>query len=132
DRNVVGGTNCLGGTSFVDGNGHGSHVSGTVGALDNDIGVVGVAPGARLYALKVLDDNGSGTFSSVACGLDFAAGTRRDRDPTNDIAVVNMSLAGRGSDDGNCGQNNRDVKHKAVAGAAAQGSGLVVAAANRA
>ena len=130
DLNVVGGTNCLNGTSFVDGHGHGSHVAGIVAAIDNGFGVVGVAPGANLYALKVLDDNGFGTFSSVACGLDFAAGTRRDRDPTNDIAVVNLSLAGRGSDDGNCGKSNRDVMHKAVCGAVANGIVVVVAAGN--
>ena len=130
DLNVITGTNCLGGTTFIDGHGHGSHVSGTVAALDNAIGVVGVAPGANLYAAKVLDDNGSGSFSSVACGLDYAAKTRSDRDPTNDIAVVNMSLAGVGSDDGNCGKSNRDVMHKAVCGAVAKGVVVVVAAGN--
>ena len=130
DLNVVGGENCLGGISFVDGHGHGSHVSGIVAALDNAIGVVGVAPGAHLYAAKVLDDNGSGSFSTVACGLDFAARTRSDRDPTNDIAVVNLSLTGVGSDDGNCGKTNHDVLHKAVCGAVAKGVVVVVAAGN--
>jgi len=130
DLNVIAGTNCLGGTTFVDGFGHGSHVAGIVAGLDNDFGVVGVAPGANLYAAKVLDDNGSGSFSSVACGLDYAARTRSDRDPTNDIAVVNMSLAGVGSDDGNCGKSNRDVMHKAVCGAVAKGVVVVVAAGN--
>ena len=79
DLNVVGGTNCLGGSSFADDNGHGSHVAGTVAAIDNAIGVVGVAPGANLYAVKVLDANGSGSFSSVACGIDFVTKTRTDR-----------------------------------------------------
>jgi subtilisin len=130
DLNVVGGTNCLGGSSFVDGHGHGSHVAGTVGAIDNGLGVVGVAPGANLYAVKVLDDSGFGSFSSVACGLDFVAGTRRDRDPTNDVAVANMSLGGGGSDDGNCGKTNHDILHKAVCGAVARGVVVVVAAGN--
>ena len=130
DLNVVGGTNCLNGNSFVDGHGHGSHVAGITAALDNGFGVVGVAPGANLYAIKVLDDNGFGSSSSVALGLDFAAGTRRDRDPTNDIAVVNMSLTGVGSDDGACGKSNRDVMHKAVCGAVARGVVVVVAAGN--
>lgn len=130
DLHVVGGTNCLGGTSFVDDHGHGSHVAGTVAAIDNDIGVVGVAPGANLYALKVLNSGGFGSFSSVACGLDFAARTRSTHDNTDDIAVVNLSLTGTGSDDGNCGKTNRDPMHKAVCGAVAKGVVVVVAAGN--
>ena len=132
DLNVVGGTNCLGGTSFVDDHGHGSHVAGIVAALDNDIGVVGVAPGANLYAVKVLDSGGFGSFSSVACGLDFAARTRSTHDTTDDIAVANLSLTGSGTDDGNCGKTNRDVLHKAVCGAVAKGVVVVVAAGNSA
>ena len=48
------------GTSDIDDNGHGTHVSGTIAAKDNRRGVVGVAPGARLWAVKVLDSNGNG------------------------------------------------------------------------
>lgn len=48
-----------------DDNGHGTHVAGTAAALDNYAGVVGVAPGARLWALKVLDNNGKGSFSNL-------------------------------------------------------------------
>jgi subtilisin len=132
DLNVVGGTNCLGGISFVDDHGHGSHVAGIAAALDNDIGVVGVAPGANLYAVKVLDSGGFGSFSSVACGLDFAARSRSTRDTTDDIAVANLSLTGSGTDDGNCGKTNRDVLHKAVCGAVAKGVVVVVAAGNSA
>ena len=59
DLNVVGGTNCSEkGTSFDDGNGHGTHVAGTVAAKDNGAGVVGVAPGTPLYAVRVLDNTG--------------------------------------------------------------------------
>jgi len=130
DLNVVGGTNCVGGTSFVDDNGHGSHVAGIAAALDNDIGVVGVAPGANLYAVKVLNSGGFGSFSSVACGLDFAARTRSTHDTADDIAVANLSLTGSGTDDGNCGKTNRDVLHKAVCGAVAKGVVVVVAAGN--
>ena len=62
DLNVVGRTDCTGGpysqscsdNSGNDGNGHGTHVAGTIGALDNGDGIVGVAPGARLWAVKVL------------------------------------------------------------------------------
>ena len=54
DLNVVGGVNCSTGSSFNDGNGHGTHVAGIAAAKDNGDGVVGVAPGARLWAVRVL------------------------------------------------------------------------------
>ena len=56
DLNVVGGYNCSSSnrSAWGDGNGHGTHVAGTVGALDNGIGVVGVAPGVRLWAVRIL------------------------------------------------------------------------------
>ena len=74
-----------------DDNGHGTHVAGTAAALYNDIGVVGVAPGARLWALKVLDRNGSGSFSDVIKAIDFVTGK------ASEIEVVNMSLGGTGT-----------------------------------
>jgi len=88
DLNVVGGVNFSTGraTNFNDGNGHGTHVSGTLGALDNAIGVVGVAPGARLWAVRVLDNNGSGFLSDVIAGIDWV--TQR----ADVIDVANMSL----------------------------------------
>jgi subtilisin family serine protease len=67
-----------------DDNGHGTHVAGIVGALDNDIGVVGVAPNADLYAVKVLDRNGSGWLGDVISGIEWAV--------ANDMDVINMSL----------------------------------------
>lgn len=103
DLNVVGGRrfySITGGRpknrgSFEDNNfdddaGHGTHVAGTVAALDNDIGVVGVAPGARLWAVKVLDSSGSGSFSDVIAGIEYVTNNAA-------IEVVNMSLSGQGS-----------------------------------
>jgi subtilisin family serine protease len=76
------------GTSFEDGNGHGSHVAGIIGAKDNSIGVVGVSPGATLVAVRVLNNAGSGTNSGVIAGVDYVAGNGHPGD------VANMSLGG--------------------------------------
>jgi len=56
-----------------DDNGHGSHCAGTVAGLNNDIGVVGVAAGATIVPVKVLDRNGSGAYSVIIEGIDFVA-----------------------------------------------------------
>src|SRR5919201_1944048 len=65
DLNVAGGKNCSTGSSFSDGNGHGTHVAGTIGAMTNTVGVVGVAPGIPIYSVRVLNNQGSGTWGSV-------------------------------------------------------------------
>ncbi len=123
DLNVAGGVFCIE-TSPEDGHGHGTHVSGTAAALDNGFGVVGVAPGARIWAVKVLNSGGSGTFASVACGIDWSVANAAV------IEVISMSLAGSGSDDGNCGFTNGDILHQAVCRAVDVGIVVVVAAAN--
>jgi subtilisin len=128
DLNVVGGKNCSRGTSFDDGNGHGTHVAGTVGALDNDTGVVGVAPGARLWAVRVLDNSGSGSWSSVICGVDWVTARNADTDPTNDIEVANMSLGGSGSE-GSCTDGGL---RQAICKSVAEGVTYAVAAGNSA
>jgi subtilisin len=76
---------------YDDDEGHGTHVAGTIAALDNDIGVVGVAPGARLWAIKILDSTGSGSFSDIIKGIDFVTAN------ADQIQVANMSLSGQGS-----------------------------------
>ncbi|MBI2478406.1 MAG: S8 family serine peptidase, partial [Planctomycetia bacterium] len=100
DLNVVGGQRFYTVTSGPPRNrgsfandGHGSHVAGTAAALDNDIGVVGVAPGARLWAVKVLDANGSGYLSDIIKGIDWVTAK------AGEIEVVNMSLGGQGVSD---------------------------------
>jgi subtilisin len=128
DLNVVGGKNCSTGRSFDDGNGHGSHVAGTVGARDNSLGVVGVAPSARLWAVRVLNNAGSGSWSSVVCGIDFV--DSKSPAKGGPIKVANMSLGGSGSDDGNCGTSNNDALHAAICRAVQDGVTFVVAAGN--
>ena len=106
DLNITGGINCVGNNPkvYTDRDGHGTHVAGTAAARDNDIGVVGVAPGARLKAVKVLDASGSGSFSSVICGIDWVTGKNTDGTTNNDIEVANMSLGATvpGADDPDC------------------------------
>ncbi len=102
-------------TAWGDVNGHGTHVAGTVGALDNGVGVVGVAPGARLWAVRILNSAGDGLLSWYVCGLDWITAQRDPADPTRPlIEAVNMSVAKSGTDDGNCGLTNKDVMHQAV------------------
>ena len=69
---------------YFDANGHGTHVAGIIGALDNDFGVVGISPGVDLYAVKILDESGLGTVSSVIDGIQWAV--------KEEIPIINMSL----------------------------------------
>jgi subtilisin family serine protease len=73
-----------------DGHGHGTHVAGTIAALDNDLDVIGVAPGAHLCAVRVLDNSGSGLVSWLVAGVDHVAALGSPGD------VANMSLGGTG------------------------------------
>ncbi len=117
--------NILGGKNFVakgatvdpnkwgDDNGHGTHVAGTIAALDNSIGVVGVAPQTSLLAAKVLNRQGSGYTSDVIAGIEYCV--------LNGAEVISMSL-GSSSD--------TQTLHDAVDAAYASGSLLVAAAGN--
>lgn len=111
-----------------DDNGHGSHVAGIIAAVNNTSGVVGVAPGAKLFAVKVLDRNGSGSWSSVICGIDWVTANAQ----ALGIKVANLSLGGGGSSDNNCGISNNDALHKALCRARDKGVTFVVAAGNSA
>ena len=123
ELNVVGGKDCIYGTNpYSDAVGHGTHVAGTIGAEDNGSGIVGVAPGARIWAVKVLDNTGSGTDSSVICGLDYVASK------SGTIDVVNMSLGGNsGAETDSCGSS---ALHYAICAVYNAGVTMVVAAGN--
>ncbi|HEY0605228.1 MAG TPA: S8 family peptidase [Herpetosiphonaceae bacterium] len=123
DLNVVGGKNCQTGSSYADGHGHGTHVAGTVAAKDDANGVVGVAPGARLWAVRVLNNSGSGTTSSIICGIDWVTANAAT------IEVANMSLGGSGSNS-NCG--GLDTYHNAICRSVNAGVTYAVAAGNSA
>jgi len=87
DANYVGGHDFVNGdTNPMDDNGHGTHVAGTIAAEDNDTGVVGAAPEAALYGLKVLNSSGSGSWSDIIAAVEWAA--------DNGIQVTNNSYSG--------------------------------------
>ncbi|HEX2221088.1 MAG TPA: S8 family serine peptidase, partial [Candidatus Limnocylindria bacterium] len=129
DLNVVDGANCVGAGPAQDENGHGTHVAGTIGAENDGSGLTGVAPGTRLFAVKVLDAAGNGSWSSIICGIDWVTATRSDGDPANDISVANMSLGGPGDPVQGCATTS-DPMHRAICASTAAGVTYVVAAGN--
>ncbi len=85
DLIISGGVSFIPGVvSFNDGNGHGTHCAGIIGARNNMVGVVGVAPSCSLYAVKVLADGGSGSLSGILAGMAWCR--------TNGMQVASMSL----------------------------------------
>jgi subtilisin family serine protease len=125
DLNVAGGYDCTSKdrSAWADDTGHGTLMAGVVGAKDDRSGVVGVAPGARLWAVKVGGPKGAKT-SDLICGLDWVAA----RSAT--IKVASLSLSGPGADDGDCGRTRKDPLHRAICRATAAGVLSVVAAGN--
>ncbi len=126
DLNLVARTDCTLGDPFGkkseclddagdDAYGHGTHVAGTAAALDNGVGVVGAAPGARVWSVRVLGADGSGSMSQVIAGIDWVT-THAD-----EIDVANMSLGCR------CQSAAED---KAIATSVAKGVVYAVAAGN--
>ncbi len=85
DLSIKGGVSFVGYTSsYTDDNGHGTHVAGIIAAKDNNIGVVGVAPEANIYAVKVLDRLGEGYLSDILKGIEWSI--------QNNMDIINISL----------------------------------------
>ncbi|MFC4111825.1 S8 family serine peptidase [Nonomuraea zeae] len=120
DLNVVARANCQSGTctnnAGTDDNGHGSHVAGIVGAIDNSVGSVGVAPGARIHGVKVLNSAGQGTLAAIAAGLDWVVAR------ASTIEVINLSLG--------CNGCSSSAISNAITNAVNAGIVVVVAAGN--
>ena len=133
DLNVAGGIDCTTSTktAWTDGHGHGTHVAGTVGAIDNGSGVVGVAPGVRLWSVRILNSDGFGYLSWYVCGLDWITAQRDPTDASRPrFEAVNMSVAKWGQDDGKCGLLNKDILHQAICRLVASGVTVAVAGGN--
>ncbi|MBU8789077.1 S8 family serine peptidase [Bacillus glycinifermentans] len=111
---VSGGTSTVSYTSsYSDDNGHGTHVAGIIGAKHNDYGIDGIAPGVQLYAIKALDQNGTGDLESILKGIDWSI--------EHGVNVINMSL-GTSTDS--------QILHDAVDKAYQKGILLVAASGN--
>jgi subtilisin len=116
DLNVYKQVTFVSGTSSGnDDNGHGTKVAGVAAAKDDSQGTVGVAPGARLWAVKVLDRNGQGFTSDIMKGVDYVT------DHKDEIDTANLSLGGTGTD---------EALHTAIKNSVAAGVTYVVAAGN--
>lgn len=116
-----------------DKNGHGTHVAGTAAAVVNGSGVIGVAPNANLYAVKVLGNSGSGFRSDIMAGIDMVAGMVVS---SGEPAVINMSIGGARSTLTGAeactsnGYQGSDDYYRTICNAANKGVVFVVAAGN--
>ena len=146
ELNIVGGINCfddpwtpnqneaaLHPGRWADTHWHGTHVAGTIGARDNNVGTIGVAPGARLWAVRIFQGS-RGSEGALLCGLDWAVATHSS--PAPDIDVINLSIQGpRLDDEEDCGvilaDPGADPVHKGVCAATQIGITVVAAAGNQ-
>jgi len=128
DLNVVGGRNFHGGNpnNWSDGNGHGTHVAGTVAAIDNGMGVVGVAPGTRLWALRVCSNGGICQTGNIVAGIDWVA--EQKASGAVDFAAANFSI-GSADSLNECTQPANAV-HAAICGVVEEGVIFVMSAGN--
>jgi subtilisin family serine protease len=101
----------------VDDEGHGTYVAGVIGARNDGAGLVGVAPGTELYAVKVLGTSGDGFVSDIICGIEWVTA----HGPALGIRVANMSLSGASAS---------DALHEAIRRSVSAGTVYVVAAGN--
>ena len=133
DLNVAGGVNCLGPVrtgndgTIGDQHGHGTHVAGILAAKDDSNGVVGVAPGARLWSVRIGDSAALSTISAQLCGIDWVTANG----PTIGIKVASSSFGLLDDrDDGNCGYTVDDLLHQAICRSTAAGILWVFATGN--
>lgn len=111
----------LPGSSTEDDNGHGTHLAGTIGALANGIGIVGIAPGVNLIPYKVLDRNGMGSLTNIVTAIDRMLDTIATQQLNPAAVVVNLSFGTRG---------HNPILQAAISRATALGVRFVIAAGN--
>lgn len=113
DLAIKGGASFVDSIDFSDDNGHGTHVAGSIAALNNEFGILGVAPEAEIYSLKVLDRSGSGSYSNVIHAIEWAV--------DNQINIISMSFGGNAQS---------QAFHEAIKYANEKGILLIAAAGN--
>ncbi|KAK9866598.1 hypothetical protein WJX84_000577 [Apatococcus fuscideae] len=129
DLNILSGYSCISNDGNTDDDsleGHGTHVSGSAAAMDNDFGVIGIAPGAPIVPVKVADRQGSASISSVLCGIEWVLQNKA-------AAVINLSLDGAATsaDKVPCdGTDATSALHQAICGAINQGVIVTASAGN--
>jgi subtilisin family serine protease len=136
DLNVVGGYNCTGRNrdNWDDDDGHGTHVAGIVGGMGKAGGVAGVAPGVRLWSVKVLNSGGSGYVSWLVCGIDWVTAQREHGNPGRPLfeaANMSISYVRAGGNELGCADTT-DPVHVAICRSVAAGTVYAVAAGNEA
>ncbi|NBI30569.1 S8 family serine peptidase [Chengkuizengella marina] len=113
DLKIKDGISFVEGTDYQDENGHGTHVAGTIAALNNEFGVVGIAPASNIYAVKVLDHEGNGSYAQVIEGIQWAIDNKMD--------IISMSFGG---------ELYSQALHKAIQEATDAGILVIAAAGN--
>lgn len=134
DLNIHAWANCTPSPENADDVGHGTFVGGVIGARDNGVGVVGVAPGARIWNIRVVinrsDGSGTGLASWTLCGLDLITRYATPQaDGLGDIEVANFSITSVFEDTSTCLETGT-LYHQAYCAAAAAGVTLVAGAGN--
>ena len=123
DLNVAGGANCTPDNKLTE-NWHATHAAGSIAALDNGRGVVGVAPGARLWDVRMYAKDDSTTLEAIVCAFDWVIANART------IEVAEMSSGFEGFDDPNCGVDPPDPVHAALCRSVDAGTTWVFSAGN--
>lgn len=115
DLKISGGISFVGDSkNYEDDNGHGTHVAGTIVSQNNKMGTVGVAPLAEVFAVKVLDQDGTGSYENIIKGIEWAI--------NHDINVISMSFGGL---------DYSEALHQEIIEASNKGIVLVAAAGNK-
>jgi subtilisin len=130
DLHVARSIDCAGAETTGPFDDHGTHVAGIIAAVDDDIGVVGVAPGARITSIRVADAAGLISLSSLLCATEWVAANAATVDVVN-LSLAGPRLAARNTTCGRVGGDLTDPLHASICAGVQRGVTYVVAAGNQ-